>query len=432
MTFAHGRTWRLELPCITAALLLSLAAVAYAGDGKIHRMPEKVPNSYIVMFESGQAADMVGPELEKRHGGKLNAVMKHLGAVSITLPNEAAAEAIAHDPRVSLVQEDGLLHAAVCCKALDPSGSQWAQAYLDLGPNWSTENLKYQNDIGSYLSMVQIYVIDGGIDDTVPDLRNNGQSKVAFGINVAPPDGVCSGSEDPGGPYKAGGVEHGTAVASVLGGYINGVVPEIPLIRSVVALNCSGVGSDTSISRSVDYVLSNHYALWPTVANISIVASVSDSSFDASVKRLVDSGVFVAGAAGNNYGKDACHTSPAELGGTSRYPGLMITGAVNLYGSIANYSNVGACVDVWAPGGETMPSNPYDRGVMTAEGPETGTSFAAPAVAGIAAAVYSYYPNWRPADVWAQMKYYNTKTYFGLLTIQAGLCHLPHGCPIGN
>src|SRR5580765_3731525 len=114
------------------AVLVALVAVslsAYAGDGKIHRVGKKVPNSYIVMLYQGQPADSIGPELEKRHGGKLQGVMKHLGMFSIHLPNEAAAEALARDPRVAEVEEDEVVHAASCARQLMPDGSQWALAH---------------------------------------------------------------------------------------------------------------------------------------------------------------------------------------------------------------------------------------------------------------------------------------------------------------
>src|SRR5207248_2605850 len=85
---------------LAAATALLLGTTAYAGDGTIHRVGEKVPHSYIVLLSIGEAADQVGPELEKRHGGKLNAIMKHVGQFSIYFSNEAVAEAIARDPRI--------------------------------------------------------------------------------------------------------------------------------------------------------------------------------------------------------------------------------------------------------------------------------------------------------------------------------------------
>src|SRR5258708_27883465 len=116
-----------RLAVLVAVLAVSLSA--YGGDGKIHRVGKKVPNSYIVMLYQGQPADSIGPELEKLHGGKLQGGMKHLDLFSIHLPNEAAAEALARDPRVAEVEEDEVVYAADCARQLMADGSQWALAH---------------------------------------------------------------------------------------------------------------------------------------------------------------------------------------------------------------------------------------------------------------------------------------------------------------
>src|SRR6267142_5688782 len=107
MTVLHSTR---RLAVLVAVLAVSLSA--YGDDGKIHRVGKKVPNSYIVMLYQGQPADSIGSELEKRHGGKLQGVMKHLGMFSIHLPNETAAEALARDPRVAEVEEDEVIQAS--------------------------------------------------------------------------------------------------------------------------------------------------------------------------------------------------------------------------------------------------------------------------------------------------------------------------------
>lgn len=431
-------TFRWNQPGVILAAILTLSAsTARAGDGTIRRVGEKIANRYIVTLLRGQSADDLGPEFERRHGGKLRFVMKHFGQFSISLPNEAAAEAIASDPRVAEVQEVGVVHAAACCRHLDDYGSQWSLAQLAGHFYPQPVPLSVTELPGPNLAMVQVFVIDTQIDATLAEFQiPTGGSKIIFGADFGggcPPD-----NNNPSPELKVGdAIDHGTAVASVLGGNANGVLPEVMSIMSIIALDCTGSGTSDGVAAAAHFAIASHYVGRPAVANISIVGPANDAAFDNAVKAMVDNGIFVAGAAGNNRG-DACKVSPGELGGTVRYPGLMITGATNMFDAPANYSNTGSCVDIWAPGGEENANLTYDsshRGVMTVLGPESGTSFAAPEVAAVAAIYYSAYPSWRPSDTWSQIKYAGYTLYNGLRNLVVpsfGSCNLPHGCAAAN
>jgi subtilisin family serine protease len=415
-------------------LLLALCAVtAYAGDGKVHRVAEKVPNRYIVIMASGHLADEVAPEFEQRHGGNVKAVMRRLNTFSITLPNEAAAEAISRDPRVAHVQEDGIVHAARCCRRLDSNGSQWSLSYV----NWTYSfESRFDDSPGGSLSSVRVYVIDTAINSALLDFQIwTGGSKVNEVVRTVGPDPYyCYGGGEIGRIHKVSSIaDHGTAVASILAGNTNGVVPEISSIVSIVALDCTGAGTDTSIQQAADYAIATHTPGKPAVANVSLYAKNGDTILDYSIQRMVDNGIFVAGAAGNDLGADACTTSPARLGGAARYPGFLVAGALNIYGNMASYSDVGPCVDIWAPGGETNMYDANDRGVMSAVGPVVGTSFAAPHVAAAAVLIYSQYPTWGPADVAAQIKYLNSTMVQGHRTLVIPHCDMGRwGCPVPN
>jgi len=386
-----------------------------AGAGGVGHVKERIPNSYIVLLNTGEHAKEVGQEIANRHAGSLTAVMSHLDMFAITLPNETAAEAIARDPRVLLVQEDGVLHLADC-RALDPSGSQWALAYL----NDPSQTAYFGATIGSYLNWVSVWVIDTHINAYSSDFSYpNGGNKIRELADFSP---VCAGNDSPPGPkLDSNTFNHGAAVASIIAGNVHGIVPNLNAVYSVVAANCLGASSDSALSQSADYVIANHQAGTAAVANISIASSYPDAIFNAAVQRMVSNGIFVAAAAGNN-SADACSASPAGLNGTYRTSGFMAVGATNIYGSQANYSNYGACVDIWAPGGETNPNNPSDKGVMTSEGAVTGTSFAAPAVAGAAVVIYSRNPTWSASWVWSQIKYDSVSTW-GMLMLR-----IPSGC----
>jgi subtilisin family serine protease len=101
------------------------------------------------------------------------------------------------------------------------------------------------------------------------------------------------------------------------------------------------------------------------------------------VEQLVKQGIFVVVAAGNN-GEDACKFSPAR----SKF--AFTVGSTDQQDRFSEFSNYGECVDINAPGSiiqSTLPNN--QNGFMS------GTSMAAPIVAGIASLYVSYPQNQR-------------------------------------
>lgn len=84
--------------------------------------------------------------------------------------------------------------------------------------------------------------------------------------------------------------------------------------------------------------------------------------------------------ASGNFRDDACTYSPASLGGANG--SAIVVGASDVNDSVSYYSNTGACVDVYAPGSDVVSAavtGPADVKV------DTGTSMAAPHVAGLLA-----------------------------------------------
>ena len=114
------------------------------------------------------------------------------------------------------------------------------------------------------------------------------------------------------------------------------------------------------------------------------------------IKYASDKDVLIVNAAGNegfDLDKIQVYPNDQKVGETSEMGNTFITiGALNYkYGSelVANFSNYGKSnVDVFAPGVKiwsTTPLNTYEY--------LQGTSMAAPAVAGVAAMIRSYYPS---------------------------------------
>lgn len=105
------------------------------------------------------------------------------------------------------------------------------------------------------------------------------------------------------------------------------------------------------------------------------------------VKRAWAAGVFVSVSAGNE-NTDACGQSPANA------PEVVTVAATTSTDARASYSNYGPCVDVFAPGTDV-------NAAALAGGytPMSGTSFAAPLVAGVAALWLQRYPGDSPNTI---------------------------------
>jgi hypothetical protein len=144
----------------------------------------------------------------------------------------------------------------------------------------------------------------------------------------------------------------------------------------------------SGVIAGLDWILSQHPAGSPGVVNMSLGGGVS-SLLDTAVARVTAAGLIVVAAAGNS-GADACFTSPA------RVPVALTVGAVSRSDTKASWSNYGTCLDLFAPGVDITSAWPNSS---TGTAAISGTSMAAPHVAGVAAVLWSTLPGARASSV---------------------------------
>jgi subtilisin family serine protease len=255
---------------------------------------------------------------------------------------------------------------------------------------------------------VGIAIIDTGINQTHPDLNVKGGVCVIVTYLFGIPISSCSSPEDDNG--------HGTHVAGIAAALDNdiGVVGVAPGARlyAVKVLGKTGSGSLSNVIKGIDWVTQNAGSLNIKVANMSMGASGSDDGncgrsnndpLHTAICNSVAAGVTYVVAAGNS-GVDAKNTIPAAypevitvsaLADTDGQPGGL--GPVSTYGAddtFATFSNYGPGVDLIAPGVSILSTYP-NGGYATL----SGTSMAAPHVAGAAALYIAQNPGASPQQV---------------------------------
>ncbi len=209
---------------------------------------------------------------------------------------------------------------------------------------------------------VTAYIIDTGIR----------ADHVEFGGRVtsgytAISDGV--GSNDCNG--------HGTHVAGTVAGSTVGVAPSATLVP-VRVLSCSGGGTIAGVIAGINWTIANHLPGVPAVANMSLGGGYSPA-LNSAVAAAVADGIVFAVAAGNE-NADACGVSPASE------PTAITVGSTTSTDARSSFSNYGPCLDIFAPGSSIL-----SAWITSATATDTysGTSMAAPHVAGAAAVLLS-------------------------------------------
>ncbi|MCP3097979.1 S8 family serine peptidase [Myxococcus sp. K15C18031901] len=292
---------------------------------------------------------------------------------------------------------------------------QWNYPAVRMAEAW--QSLEYA---ATNTSTVKIAVLDSGRLEH-PDLSGRWGAGIDYGYETP-------GMSDPN-PAADGRWHHGLHVAGILGARwdtegIAGICKDCPLLP--VKISSTGDAPIMSnVARAIRWSVDNGArvinmsfgTLAPNVVRCSTTVSLQEA-----ITYAVNSGVVVVAAAGND-ARDPAEVIPASC------QGVLVVAATQPNGQLAGYSNRGASVSLAAPGGgpdvygngigcvDPTPLAPYNGlgGVVSTWAVSkpggsigsgdychrylSGTSMAAPHVAGVAALLIAQRPTWSVAQV---------------------------------
>jgi subtilisin family serine protease len=351
-----------------AALVAAVLATGPAGAG-----PAAARQDVVVRLRSTPAA-VTGTAADHaaRYGARVSRVYRHaITGYAASVP-VASIDALRRDPSVVAVEADTVVRAWG-----SQTNAPWNLDRID-------QRLRPLNGTYNWTSSgtgVTAYVVDTGI--YFAHTQFGGRAVSGY-------DAVDGGSAD-----DCNG--HGTHIAGTVGGSTYGVAKTVRLV-AVRVLNCQGSGTTSQIVAGLDWIVANHAAGAPAVANMSLGGS-ANTTMDAAVRRVITDGVSVSVAAGGS-ASDACNFSPA------RVTEAMTTGATDMSDRASSSTNTGTCVDWYAPG-VSIPSAWI--GGTTATATLSGSSMSAAHTTGVAAQYLQGHQAASPATVQSAIRSATTK-----------------------
>lgn len=313
---------------------------------------------YVIRFQNGVDAEEQAKGL-KAIKIPVSKVLKGVMSGAVAKLNAKQLKGVIGSGKTLTVEQDfEVTNDPIFKTATTQDGATWGldridQATLPLDTKFTNPNLG---------TGVKAYVVDTGVNAIHIDF----EGRVVQGFTA-----IADGS----GTLDCNG--HGTHVAGTIASKTFGVAKQATIVP-VRVLDCVGSGFLSGVVSGLDWVATNWSPGTPAVVNLSLGGGIS-STLDAAVESLVSKGLTVVVAAGNS-ASDACATSPA------RTPGAITVAASSVTDGFASFSNFGSCVDVIAPG-VNITSTWFNATTATAV--LSGTSMAAPHVAGVVAAIQS-------------------------------------------
>jgi subtilisin family serine protease len=178
------------------------------------------------------------------------------------------------------------------------------------------------------------------------------------------------------------------SLLGTVGSKTYGIAKNANLI-AVKVLDSNGSGTLINVIAGIDWVATQaKQRTNRAVINMSLGAPGVNEAINSAVERAVVAGITVVVAAGNSR-RDACAFSPASAANA------ITVGATDKFDVKASFSNIGPCLDIFAPGVGITSLFTSQGSIWTI----SGTSMASPHVAGVAALLLQEDPSLTPAKI---------------------------------
>ena len=339
----------------TASLIFA-TIIAISGNYACAQVPAAngpATASFLIRFNNppGQAqADLVSAR-----GGRVTRQFKVVPAFAAQLPPQAVA-ALRNAPGVVDIEPD------LEVMAHDYSQT-WGVVRIDApsvhSGTWVGEGEVERPIVGR---SIRIAVVDTGIDYTHPDLAPNFRGGYDFVNN----------DNDPMDDQWHGTHVAGTVAAAKNGFGVVGVAPEVELYGLKV-LAANGSGSFSSVIAALDWAIQNKIQ----VVNLSLGSSGDPGkTVRQAFTNAYQAGLVIVASAGNS------GSGADTVGFPAKYDSVIAVGSTTSNDVRSSFSSTGPAVELTAPG-TAIYSTDLGGGYYTA----SGTSMAAPHVAGLAALV---------------------------------------------
>jgi hypothetical protein len=280
--------------------------------------------------------------------------------------------------------------------ALDPTSAEGQWARIRIASTYRPLTPSYIMHDTTFLSKPELYIMDSGIDSTHPEFQGT-DLEIEEWYTV--PDIYAAGDQ----------FGHGTAVASMAVGKnlgittnvkvktikIAGIVTSDPTVLPAEADQVFQSASISQLGDALDALLAVVIADAAKTRIINCSWGVTRSAWlDSKFQTLMDAGVTLISAAGND-GIDVSLVTPAGI-----IDSLTI-GAIDKFDIPTGFNNIspsdsdvvtaaGLSLDMFAPGDNVMTAHIANFGSVTGDySTNSGTSFSAPLISGIACVIGS-------------------------------------------
>jgi serine protease AprX len=360
------------------------------------------PQQLFDVIVQGDSGSKAAQDDVQNSGGKFKKQFLTVSGVSASLPGSVILK-LAKYPHVTAITPDAQVQSTGYEDA-----TMW-QSSADLSILQNSFDPTTGAVTGPAPQAPTIAIVDSGV-----------QYRSDFGTRLLMRVDLCSLCATSGGDDLQG---HGTMVANIAAGSgrYPGAAPNARII-SIRTANQNGESRMSDVIAASDWIRQNAAKYNIRVANFSL-AGATQTSFrvdplDRSVESLWLNGVVVVAAAGN-HGSDSGPVSMSYAPGND--PFVITVGAVDQHmtadpndDTIPSWSAYGMTMDgfhkpdIAAPGRymvsavpstATMPTSFPDRVVAPGYMWMSGTSFAAPVVAGAAAQILARHPTFTPDQV---------------------------------